>query len=296
MAVMTPGADRVRSWSRPRPRFALEMAIIAGLACVTTLALALHAASGHSSSHARPAAGRSGAPRPATTRWPMVAMHRVVALGDSVSAGTACGCPPFADLVARQLGARLRQPVSSTNLSVSGETSGQLVQTLRAPSTQRALAQPAVVLVTVGANDLEDQPTGNGCASLNPACYGSAVSSLSGLISQAVAQIRRSSQGPVVIVLIGYWNVFLDGAVGRGHGSSYVANSDLLTRAVNEAISAAAERGGALYLDTYALFKNDGDADDTHLLAPDGDHPNAAGQRLIATGVLTALRAVGCPC
>src|SRR3954471_1042042 len=118
MAVVTSGANLGGSRHRPRPRFAVEMSVILGLACLTTFALALHATTGQPSSHARPAAWPSRAATPAASRWPMAAMHRVVAVGDSVSAGTACGCPPFVDLVTDQLAAHLRQPVSSTNLSV----------------------------------------------------------------------------------------------------------------------------------------------------------------------------------
>jgi len=87
----------------------------------------------------------------------------------------------------------------------------------------------------------------------------------------------------------GYWNVFLDGAVGRARGAAYVTGSDALTRAVNAGIAAAAERTGATYVDVYRPFKGDGDVDCTPLLAADGDHPDARGHRVIAEALLAAL-------
>ena len=296
MAVVQPRTD-VEGDRDLRGRHALQMSILLALACLGTLVVALHAATGQPAARSRQdAPGRTSTVAPRRTPWPVPHVRRVVTLGDSVAAGTSCSCPPFADLVAQHLTATLRAPVSSTNLSVDGETSSQLLQSLGTDATRRQLHDAGVVLVTVGANDLESLPVRSGCASLNPSCYAPAVASLRGLLGKAITQIKASTGGPTVVVLVGYWNVFLDGVVGRGHGPSYVANSDLLTRAVDAAIQSAATSGRALYLDTNALFKQASGDDDTHLLASDGDHPNAAGHRLIAGGIVTLLRAAGCPC
>ena len=223
-------------------------------------------------------------------------IRRVVSLGDSVSAGSACNCLPFADLVAHDIASDQGHPVTVTNLSVGGATASDLLQQLNERATQQALRTADVVLVTTGANDLEAQSSGGGCANLDPGCFRSAVSALPATMNQVLARIRSAVPAQAVVVTTGYWNVFLDGAVARSNGSTYVTNSKTLTQTVNDVIESSARQNGALYLDTYSLFKGDNDSDDTALLAADGDHPNAAGHRVIANGVVGLLRAAGCGC
>ncbi|MEI2776191.1 MAG: SGNH/GDSL hydrolase family protein [Tetrasphaera sp.] len=105
-----------------------------------------------------------------------------------------------------------------------------------------------------------------------------------------IAQIHHLQQpADARVALLGYWNVFRDGAVGRGRGHIYVAISDSLTREVNDVIADVARRTGALYVDAFTPFKGNGSLDPTGALAGDGNHPNAAGHRLIADAVLEAL-------
>ena len=55
------------------------------------------------------------------------------------------------------------------------------------------------------------------------------------------------------------------------------------TRCANEALRAAAARSGATFVPTEAAFHGDGgERDPSGLLAPAGDHPNAAGDAAIA--------------
>ena len=71
---------------------------------------------------------------------------------------------------------------------------------------------------------------------------------------------------------------------GRGR-----AATDRLTRAANALIATAARKDGAGYVDLYAAFKGEhAERDPTRLLAADGDHPNAAGHRVIAAALLSA--------
>jgi lysophospholipase L1-like esterase len=56
-----------------------------------------------------------------------------------------------------------------------------------------------------------------------------------------------------------------------------------VTDDVNAAIKSTAARSGSEYVDLRAAFKGPSYAyDETHYLASDGDHPNAAGHRRIA--------------
>jgi len=86
------------------------------------------------------------------------------------------------------------------------------------------------------------------------------------------------------VVVLGYWNVVLDGRVGATeYGPDEArAAADATTR-VNDALRDAAAATGATYVPTLAAFHgDDGTLDPTRLLAADGDHPNAAGHAAIA--------------
>ena len=84
--------------------------------------------------------------------------------------------------------------------------------------------------------------------------------------------------------LDGYWNVVLDGRVGaEQYGPDGVRAAAEATRYANDALRVAARQTGARYVPTEAAFHgDDGGRDPTGLLAPDGDHPNAAGHAAIA--------------
>ena len=110
-------------------------------------------------------------------------------------------------------------------------------------------------------------------------------------IEQTISAIHRLRGGRRTAVLVtGYWNVFEDGAVARrDYPDVGVRATQRLTGLVNDGIRAAADRGGATYVDLSVPF--DGPrtgGDPTRLLGPDGDHPNAAGQDLIAARLLAA--------
>ena len=73
----------------------------------------------------------------------------------------------------------------------------------------------------------------------------------------------------------------------REDGRRYLTDSDSMTRMANAAICSAATQAGAICVDTYTPYNGeDGGKDPTELLADDGDHPNAAGHRVIARAML----------
>lgn len=216
---------------------------------------------------------------------------RVVVFGDSVPSGAACDCTPFGELVAQRLGTLQGRPVEVDNLAVGGSASDDVVDLLRQPSVRDEVAHAELVIVQTGANDLsEDDAYRDACRAVKP-CYGGQLARTDANICEAVGTIRalQSTPGAQTVVL-GYWNVFLDGQVGRGQGSTYVAVSDALSRALNADIARIAADVGALAPDSYAPFKGaSGRSDATPYLASDGDHPNAAGHRLLADAVLDGL-------
>jgi lysophospholipase L1-like esterase len=230
---------------------------------------------------------------PASRASAQASVHSVVGLGDSVPAGTNCGCTDLVRLVAAGLARSQGADVSATNLASAGETSDGLLEQLDDAATRQAIQNADVVLVNVGANDFDSGTvTDAACADPTAAtCYGDDLGSLSQTMGEVLDRVAALTHGRVVVT--GYWNVFLDGAVGRGQGDAYVRNSDALTRAVNSGLASAAAGHGATYVDVYRPFKGDGDRDDTGLLAPDGDHPNAQGHAVLAATITAALTATG---
>ncbi|WP_255657335.1 SGNH/GDSL hydrolase family protein [Actinoplanes sp. L3-i22] len=205
----------------------------------------------------------------------------VVTLGDSVPAGTACGCTPFPDRYAR-----MRSPEArSLNFAQPGFTADDVREGILDSEVVDGLREASVVLVMVGANDMaavfgQDRD------------YPAAAERVRATVTTIVGGIRQAHGSPVRILVLGYWNVVKDGAVGRAeYGPDGVRSAAAATRAGNAALQAAAAATGASYLATDVLFKGaDRAGDPTGLLAADGDHPNAAGHEAIAEAVLASIR------
>jgi lysophospholipase L1-like esterase len=204
--------------------------------------------------------------------------REVVTLGDSVPAGSACGCTPFPDLYAAAIGA------SSDNLSRGGYLSSDVRTQVTTPEAETAVRAATTVLIMVGANDLAAAFDAGGSAYAAPAAQ------VQQNVTAIVTEVHTLSPAASVLVL-GYWNVVEDGAVGQAdYGDTGVAESVTATRYCNDALRRSATATGADFLDTTTAFKGaDGDGDPTDLLAADGDHPNAAGHEAIATAVREAL-------
>ncbi len=218
-------------------------------------------------------------------------IRSVVGLGDSVPAGTACNCDTYISLVGSALAARQHSPVGVSNLAAGGETTDGLRSQLDTADAQAMVGVADLAIVTIGANDFDQSVVSSrDCGSADPlTCYQPELTQLRSRLDGVLAKLKSLMGSRGQILITGYWNVFLDGAVGKAQGATYVARTDALTRAVNTVIAAAAAADGATYVDLYAPMKGDGDRDDTNLLAADGDHPNAAGHRVIAQAVLAAL-------
>ena len=109
-------------------------------------------------------------------------------------------------------------------------------------------------------------------------------------VTQIVTAIRAAQAKPAArVIVMGYWNVFRDGVVARAQGNAYVAGSEGLTAALNERFRQLTSIRGVLYADAYTPFKGTGGRDATPYLAPDADHPNAAGHLLLTNAVIAAL-------
>lgn len=214
---------------------------------------------------------------------PPPAPGRLVVLGDSVATGTACDCPAFGATVASQRAETL------TNDAVDGLTSADLLAQLAGPAVGTDLRGAAAVVLVVGANDFDANRAGDpGCADL--ACWADARAVLALNLDRILTRVSALVPAGAPVVVTGYGNVFLDGAAGAARGPTYVAISDALTRSINTVLASAAAAHADRYADGYAALKGDGRRDDSALLTPDGDHPDAAGHLALAAAVQRALR------
>lgn len=218
---------------------------------------------------------------------------RVVALGDSVTDGTNCGCVPFPQLYAAALGDRYGVAVQISNDGLGGATSADVLTGLE---TDSAVVQSAdVVVVTVGANDFlgvsDDVLTASCGGDDRLACTRGGLVELQHNLEKVITTIKGlHREQPATVLLTGYWNVYEDGNVADADYSAAGRAASLeLTAAVNRVIKATADATQATYVDLSAPFKGAaGDHDATPLLADDGDHPNSAGHRVIAQALLAA--------
>lgn len=216
----------------------------------------------------------------------------VLALGDSVAAGSVCRCRPFPVTYAAALGRAVHAPVGVTNLARPGYVSGDVRRQVQDPAVAAAIRAATTVLVMVGANDFGPsfaQASAGRCAPA--ACHAAAAQAVTANVAAVLARVRAVHPTPVTIVVLGYWNVVQDGRVGRAHyGPVGVAAARTATSYANAALRRVAAAASARYVSTYVPFKGrDGRRDPTPLLAADGDHPNARGHARIAKALLAAV-------
>ncbi|GAC1441543.1 MAG: hypothetical protein NVSMB55_09640 [Mycobacteriales bacterium] len=208
---------------------------------------------------------------------------RVVVLGDSVGTDTGCACRPFGPRLAQLLAGRLARRVQVADHAQDGQTSAGLVEQLTSDDhTVRDVQVADAVTVVIGANDFDAGSAATSCAGTGTACFDASLAALSTSLDRALARIHALAGPHTRILVMGYWNVFLDGAVGAQQGTAYQQTSDALTRRVDEVIRQGAIRAAATYIDLYQAFHSSSSDDDTALLAADGDHPSAAGHQRIA--------------
>lgn len=240
------------------------------------------------------ASASAGVDDPATTHPFSAEPLRAIGLGDSVPAATACDCDSFVTMAATSLAAEQGRDVAVTNAAVDGAMSDDVLAQLDDPQVRDDIAQADLVVIQVGANDFDEETVyQRECVdAANSGCYDATADALSANLTAIVTTVRSLQVRPGArVVLVGYWNVFLDGDVGRAEGPTYVAGADSLTRWVNLLIQGVADREGGAYADAYAAFKGpDGTRDDTGLLDADGDHPNLDGQRILGQAVVDATR------
>jgi lysophospholipase L1-like esterase len=276
----------MRTWQDHVRRILVTGLSMTSLTFATAAVATIHApaATAAPPSAARLSTGAAGPYRsvPAADRGPVV-----VALGDSVPAGSVCDCRNFVsdygDLASRHAPHR----AAVTNLAQGGAKTADVLGQVQRPAVRAALDHATTVLLMVGANDFYRpfKRVRHGAHANSE--YRPAARQVRTNVERTIRQIRATHDGPVTIVVLGYWNVVEDGQVARrDYGAAGVRAAESATRWANHALRDAARSGHAMYVSTYAAFKGaDGHRDPTGLLAADGDHPNAAGHRVLARAV-----------
>lgn len=209
----------------------------------------------------------------------------VVALGDSVPEGAGCDCDPYPALSAKALSVPGTREVTATNDAVGGYTSADVLGQLRAKSKVTVnVSEADAVDIEVGANDVSyDKSCGT-----STSCYQEEFPKLERNLSGIVQRVHELTAGRhVLVVLLDYWSVWLGGRYAKEQGSAYAGAAVEMTEQVNGIIRKTASDTGSAYVDLRAAFKGPNYSyDETHYLASDGDHPNAAGHRQISAATV----------
>ena len=216
----------------------------------------------------------------ATTGAGSAQSSSIVALGDSVPRGTNCDCTPYPPLTATGLSSTTGTKVTATNDSVAGYTTNNVLKQLTSNQDVIAHMKTAdVVEIEIGANDVGYSSK---CGT-NVDCYAPTVPTIEKNLASIVAHVHDLTAHKALVVLLDYWSVWLGGKYAKAKGEAYVAAAEEMTDRVNTVIKSTATKSGSSYVDLRAAFKGpDYSYDETHYLASDGDHPNAAGHKQIA--------------
>ncbi|SEQ15622.1 SGNH/GDSL hydrolase family protein [Microlunatus flavus] len=284
-----------------RPARALRLvapvlAVLLAGACGTAVALAPTPDPGRAGT-AAPSSSSTPSPSGSTPTPRSGATLQVVGLGDSVTSGYHCDCDDYVTGFAHLLAARDGIAVKATNDGEAGSTSNGLADELDGTdgddrAEQHDVAKADVVVLTMGANDLEPALDAFRQGSCDASCSDPEVAQMQTDLGRVLDRVQTLEGGHARVLVTTYWNVFTDGDVARkAERSGYLAWSDTLTRQANQAIATVARQHGATLVDLYAPFKGDGSKDPTDLLADDGDHPDPAGTAVISKAVLAAYEA-----
>jgi lysophospholipase L1-like esterase len=213
----------------------------------------------------------------------------IVALGDSVPSGFNCDCRPYPQLSADDLTATTGQTVKATNDAVAGSTTSNVLKQLSSDGTVIDQVRKAdAVEINVGANDVAYNT--NSCGS-SVDCYAPLVPPMQKNLAAVVDRVRDLTAGhKVLVVLLDYWSIWLGGTYARDEGHAYVNAARHMTAEVDSAIKTAATQSASSYVSERKAFRGPSFGFiESHYLASDGEHPNAAGHKAIATAAANAI-------
>jgi lysophospholipase L1-like esterase len=203
--------------------------------------------------------------------------------------GSACGCAPYPELTGVDLAAPPERRFTVANDAVDGYTTHDVLTQLHSDAAVVDRVRTSdIVELEVGANDVAHSAT---CGT-SVACYEPMIPVVQKDLANIVARIHELTTGrQVLVVLLDYWSVWLGGQYAAAQGDAYVTAADNVTDQVNTAIKTTASTTNSAYVDLRTAFKGpDNTYDETHYLASDGDHPNAAGHQQIAAATVAVIK------
>jgi acyl-CoA thioesterase-1 len=200
----------------------------------------------------------------------------VVALGDSVPYGTNCDCRPYPLLTGDGLTKSTGQTVTVANDAVPGYTTSSVIRQLNSDNAVIDRVRHAdVVEIEIGANDVG---YGKSCGT-SVDCYTQRIPTVETNLKAIVSRVHELTSGhKMLVVLLGYWSVWLGGKYAVEQGAAYTSAAAQVTHQVNDVMKSTASATGSAFVDLRKAFKGP----DTGYLSSDGDHPNAKGHELIA--------------
>lgn len=274
----------------------LSVVIVAAVVVGITLGLrpVNHANGWSFDRHRKPSVATSSAPASsvAVRSAPGLTGHGgtlgTVGLGDSVPQGSACRqCVTFIERVGTDMAHRASVRASVGNESVSGYKTTDVLTQLESPGTRTLLKTADLAIVTIGANDFDVDKIVARCAHADASCVEGDVDAVIRRVRTILERIKAAMTTPdATVVVTGYWNVGMDGKVGREQGKDYSHVTNTITKVFNSQVEDIADEIGVVYVDVRTPFKGaDGKRDDTELLAEDGDHPSQTGHAVLAKAV-----------
>jgi lysophospholipase L1-like esterase len=174
--------------------------------------------------------------------------------------------------------------VTATNDSVAGATTTSVLKQLTSDrDVIRHVRNADIVEIEIGANDAAYSKS---CGTTVD-CYAARSPAIEKNLQRIVARARTLASTPrhkVLVVLLDYWSVWLGGKYAAAKGEAYVDAAAAVTDQVNDVIRSIATKTSSAYVDLRTAFKGPSYSyDETQYLSNDGDHPNAAGHKKIAT-------------
>lgn len=210
---------------------------------------------------------------------------QIVALGDSVLSARRCGCPGALLDYSRLVDSRTHHPALMVNASDGPATSRSVLQQMADwPTLAADLHNADMVVLMVGANDFDDAFDAVTAGKPAAVMYGPVADQLRRNVIAIVHQARLLRGAPIPVQVLGDRNDFRDGQVAQQQYSAAKRSAAAAaTVATNDALQAAAGAAGASWVPLKPAFEQHGDP--TQYLEQDGNHPDAAGNELIAAAL-----------
>lgn len=273
---MVSGVRLLPGWVRPRVRvvgFALGVALLAGCGQAPSTAAPIPTVLDHG-----PTVDQSAVPgptAPSATHRPAiptarhgVPIRKIVGLGDSVMAGTACDC----DGPVNALASRLEQRpgagrITWVNLGADGATTADVGDVVESDEWNADIADADVVVIIVGANDLTEAYDAWVDDPEDPEPLDDSLAALESSLPDVLGRVKAAHEDrPVTYLVAGYWNVFAEASVDDAP-EGYAGWSRAATDRANTIIARSAGDAGMTYVDLVAPFRGP---------AGDGDRPRCS--------------------